>query len=858
MESRHPLDYPNQNIVPVVMEDEVRQSFLEYSMSVIVSRALPDVRDGLKPGQRRILYAMYEDHLTSNNAFRKSATTVGNVLGRYHPHGDAAVYTTMVRMAQPFSMRHILVEGHGNFCSVDGDPPAAYRYTEARLAKISDEMMRDIEKDTVKWNKNFDNTRDEPDVLPSRFPNILVNGSVGIAVGMATNIPPHNLGEVIDATVHMIDHPDCTTADLIGFIKGPDFPTGASIYGTAGIYEAYTTGHGRLNVRAKAELDEENHRIIISEIPYMVNKSMLVEAMANQVKEKRIEGVTDIRDESGRNGMRIVIEYKKDAPGQIILNHFYKYTQLQDTCAVNMLALVNGEPKVLPLRDILTKYVEFQKGVITRRVEFDLRKALKDAHLQEGYRIAIDNIDEVIRVIRSSRDTNEAKVNLMETFRPGQVESLLERVGEYDKEFADGFKGLSEEQATAIVQMPLGRLSGMEREKVMARLADLERDIAGYREILADPDRVSSIVKDELEEIKRKYATPRRTEILEAEDDIVYEDLIERHTALITMSNAGYIKRIPADTYSAQNRGGHGIRGMSTKEDDFVRYMLTANSHSNLLFFTSLGRVYMKKVYLIPEAGRTAKGTYITNVIDLEKDERVTAMLETNDFPADQYLLTVTKNGIVKRTSMDEYAYKRKGGKIALRLDEGDELIFVAITRGGEDLLVVTRNGVGGRFSEDNISVIGRTGRGVIGLRLREGDEVIGAAILQKDAAWCEENKILFVTENGFGKKTDAGEFLTKGRGILGVSCYGVSEKTGRVCGVSLIREGQDIMMITDGGTLIRTPGESVPVYGRTASGVIMMRMEDSTKLVQMAVTDRDETPGEDDGENEDKEAAEE
>ena len=840
----HPYEFPEQKITPIQMEDEVRKSFLEYSMSVIVSRALPDVRDGLKPGQRRILYAMYEDHLTSKNPFRKSATTVGNVLGRYHPHGDAAVYTTMVRMAQPFSMRHKLVEGHGNFGSVDGDPPAAYRYTEARLAKISDEMMRDIDKNVVKWNKNFDNRLDEPDVLPSRFPNILVNGSVGIAVGMATNIPPHNLGEVIDGTVFMIDNPDCTTVELMQYIKGPDFPTAASIYGTAGIYEAYTTGHGRINVRAKAEVDDEHHRIIITEIPYMVNKSMLVKAMADQVKDKRIEGVTDFRDESGRDGMRIVIEYRRDVPGQIILNHFYKYTQLQDTCAVNMLALVGGEPKVLPLKNILRHYIDFQTDVVTRRVQFDLDKALREAHIQEGYRVAIDNIDEVIRIIRESKDPNDAKQNLMRRFSAEEVSNFLSAADaeRYKTVFADGFKGLSEDQANAIVQMTLGKLSGMESAKVDARIAELEAAVAEYRAILADEEKIKGLVKDDLLEIKRRYADPRRTEILEAADDIVYEDLIERHKCVITMTEGGYVKRLPADTYSAQHRGGKGIIGMTAKEEDCVIRMTVADSHSFLLLFTSRGRVHMKKVYEIPEAGRTAKGSHINNLIEeLEPGETVTALLSTAEFPADQYLLTVTRRGIVKRTSLDEYSNRRKGGKIALTLDEGDELIFVARTSGSDDLIITTRDGIGARFPEDKISVIGRTARGVRGISLREGDEVVGAVLVSRDAEWNETHKLLTVTENGFGKRVSVSDFEPKGRGIYGVIAHGLSDKTGKLVSAAITTDDDDLMMITQSGMIVRTPAADIPVYGRSASGVIVMRLSEGDTLRSFAIAEKAE-----------------
>ncbi|MBQ3791624.1 MAG: DNA gyrase subunit A [Clostridia bacterium] len=827
------------------MEEEVRSSFLEYSMSVIVSRALPDVRDGLKPGQRRILYAMYEDHLTSSNPFRKSATTVGNVLGRYHPHGDAAVYTTMVRMAQPFSMRHILVEGHGNFGSVDGDPPAAYRYTEARLAKISDEMMRDIDKNVVNWNRNFDNRLNEPEVLPSRFPNILVNGSIGIAVGMATNIPTHNLGEVIDGTVYMIDHPDCTVEELMQFIQGPDFPTAATIYGKAGIYEAYKTGHGRINVRAKAEVDEENHRIIITEIPYMVVKSNLVKAMADQVKEKRIDGVTDFRDESGRGGMRIVIEHRKDVPGQIILNHFYKYTQLQDTCAVNMLALVNGEPKVLPLKNILRHYIDFQTSVVTRKIQFNLDKALAEAHIQEGYRIAIDHLDEVIAIIRASRDPQEAKENLMKRFTAAEVNDYLDRVEGEAGRVLRGGEGLSEAQASAIVQMQLGRLTGMEREKVDARILELEESVRQMKEILGDDAKIREQLKEDLLEIKRKYATPRLTEIVEASDEIVLEDLIEKHICVITMSESGYIKRLPAETYNSQRRGGKGIIGMATKEDDVISRMSVAHSHDHLLIFTSLGRVYMRRVFEIPESGRTAKGNHVRNVIhELENDENVTALLALGDFPDNQYLLTVTKKGVVKRSPLSEYSNRRKGGKIALTLDEGDELLFVAVTDGTKDLLIATRNGLGARFSENRISVIGRTGRGVAGIRLRSGDEVCGAALVENSPEWNNENLLIAVTQNGYGKRMRASDFEAKGRNIQGVICYGVNSKTGPLVSMTVARENDDLMIITREGIVIRTAVSDVPVYGRPASGVILMKPSEGDYVRSFGLVSAEEVAG--------------
>ncbi|MBQ3097857.1 MAG: DNA gyrase subunit A, partial [Kiritimatiellae bacterium] len=655
------IEFPDQKIVPINMEKEVRKSFIEYSMSVIVSRALPDARDGMKPGQRRILYAMYEDNLTYDRAFRKSATTVGNVLGRYHPHGDVAVYHTMVRMAQPFSYRYTLVEGHGNFGSVDGDGPAAYRYTEARMSRLANEMMRDIDKDVIKWDMNFDNTRREPSVLPSRIPNLLINGSVGIAVGMATNIPPHNLGEVIDGTIYLMDHPDASVSDLMQYIKGPDFPTYASIYGTSGIIEAYSTGKGRIMVRSTAQIEEEHHRIIFTDIPYMVNKSELIKTMADNVREKRIEGVTDIRDESGRNGMRIVVDCRRDANLQIVLNQFYKYTELQSTCAVNMLALVNGEPKILNLRQILNVYIDHQEKVIVNRVKFDLAKALKEAHINEGYKIAIDHIDEVITIIRNSPDTPAARENLRVRFE------------------------LSEEQAQAIVNMTLGRLSGMERQKVEAKLTELYAAIEDYRNILADESRIKQIIKDEMLEIKQRFGDPRRTTIETVENEILLEDLIERHNAVITLTHDGYIKRQPSDTYSAQRRGGKGIIGMSTKEEDYIERVAVADSHSNLMLFTSKGRVHVMKAYRIPEASRTSRGSNIINMIEIEPGEKITAMLSVAEINADaetnDFLVMVTRNGVIKRTRLSEYAVQRKGGKIALTLDEGDELIFVEHTQ---------------------------------------------------------------------------------------------------------------------------------------------------------------------------------
>ncbi|MGM9652322.1 MAG: DNA gyrase subunit A [Eubacteriales bacterium] len=809
----HPLEFPDQKIIDVDMEREVRKSFIEYSMSVIVSRALPDVRDGMKPGQRRILYTMYEDKLTADKAFRKSATTVGAVLGRYHPHGDAAVYGTMVRMAQPFSLRYPLIEGHGNFGNVDGDGAAAYRYTEARLSRLSDEMVRDIEKDVIRWDRNFDNTRNEPSVLPSRFPNLLVNGSVGIAVGMATNIPPHNLGEVIDGTIFLMEHPDASIPEIMQYIKGPDFPTGAAIYGSAGIYESYMTGHGRILVRATAKIEEEHHRIIITEIPYQVNKSMLIESMAEQVREKRIEGVTEIRDESGRGGMRIVIEYRRDANGQLILNQFYKYTQLQDTCAVNMLSLVRGEPKVLNLKQLLTEYIRFQEDVITRRVRFDLDRATREAHIYEGYKIAVDNIDEVIRIIRASADVAEARVNLQNRF------------------------SLSEEQAAAIVSMTLGRLSGMERQKIEAHLAELYKTIADLKAILADEGRIRQIIRDEMLDIKERYSDARRTALMEAEDDIVYEDLIEREDCVVTLTRAGYIKRLPADTYSAQNRGGKGVIGMTTKEDDFIDKIAVVHSHATLLLFTSRGRVFARKSYTIPEAGRTAKGTNIVNLLELEQGESLTAMIAVDDdFSDAQTLLMVTRRGTIKRTNLSEFRPNRKGGKIALTLEDGDELLFVAQTDGTADVLIATKDGQAARFAEERVRVMGRTASGVMGIRLVGDDEVAGAAVLYRDASWNETHRLLTITEGGFGKRMEPSAFEPKGRAIQGVTCHNLTDKTGRLAGIGVVTDTDDVMMITESGSVIRTPAAGIPVYGRTAAGVIVMRVGTDDSICNIAI----------------------
>ncbi len=829
------IEFPEQKIVPINMEKEVKKSFIEYSMSVIVSRALPDARDGMKPGQRRVLYSMWEDNLTFDKPYRKSATTVGNVLGRYHPHGDSSVYGTMVRMAQPFSYRYVLVDGQGNFGNVDGDGAAAYRYTEARMSRLSDEMLRDIEKETVKWDMNFDNTRKEPSVLPSRFPNLLVNGAVGIAVGMATNIPPHNLGEVIDGTIYMMDNPDCGVSDLMKIIKGPDFPTGAGIHGTAGIYEAYSTGRGRIMVRAKATVEEDEHRIIITEIPYMVQKSELIKAMAGQVHDKKIEGVTEIRDESDMSGMRIVVEYRKDVNGQVILNQFYKYTELESTCSVIMLALVGGEPRILNLRQALGVYIQHQMSVITNRTKFDLNKALHEAHINEGYKTAIDHIDEVISIIRGSLDTAAAKENLKARF------------------------DLSDEQTQAIVQMTLGRLSGMERQKVESKLAELYASIDEYKAILGDEGRIRRILREELTAIKERYADERRTTIEEAENEIVLEDLIERHDAVITLTHAGYIKRQRTEVYSAQRRGGRGVIGMQTKEEDYVERVAIANSHSYLMLFTDRGKVYQIKAYRVPEAGRNAKGSNLINLIEIEPNETITAMLSVPDledtslideYQDRNYLTMVTRKGVIKRSRLADFKVQRKGGKIAIDLDEGDDLIFVALTHGHSDVMIVTKGGLGARFDENKVSVMGRSAHGVRGISLRKGDVVAGACIIEKTEGWDEENALVTITEGGFGKRMNVNEFDAKGRGIQGMIVQKLTEKTGQLCGISIVRPDEDLLMITNDGVIIRTPADGIPMYGRGASGVIMMKLGSGKTLVNFTVMEKAKEESEDESED--------
>ena len=801
--------YPQQNIVTSELVHEMTTSYMKYAMSVIVGRALPDVRDGLKPVHRRILYAMYEDGLTSDRPFKKSATCVGDVLGRYHPHGDQSVYDALVRLAQDFSMRYMLVDGHGNFGSVDGDPPAAYRYTEARLSKISNEMLRDLDKDTVDWDPNFDESRKEPRVLPSRFPNLLVNGSSGIAVGMATNIPPHNLREVINACLCILDNPEATLADLMEHIQGPDFPTRALILGRAGIRAAYATGRGRVTMRARTDFEEfgqNRTRIIVHEIPYQVNKRMLIKSMADQVNDKRLDGISDIRDESDRTGMRIVIELKREANPQVVLNRLFAQTQLQTTFAVNMLALVKNQsqPKVLTLREILDEYLSYQEEIIIRRTRYDLRKAQERAHLLEGLLIAQDNIDEVIRIIRTSYDN--AKENLMQRF------------------------GLDDVQAQAILDMRLKALQGLDREKLQNEYKELEERIAYFQRVLGDMDLVKGILKDELTEIRDKYGDDRRTEIQDVEDEIDIEDLIEEEDCCYTLSNAGYIKRMPVDTYRTQRRGGRGVSGQSLKEEDYVKNLFIASTHDYVLFFTNRGRVHRKKGYLIPEAGRTARGTNIVNILPLEPDERVTAMLLTRDFPDNEYLAMVTRNGTVKRLQLSAVYTARKAGIRVLSLDEGDELIGVMRTSGSDNLLIATRNGMAICFAETDVRPMGRDAAGVRGIRLGADDCVIGAAVAEPGKT------LLTVTENGYGKRTPVESYLrgdeVQGRGGKGMRNYRLTDKTGPVAGAVVVSDTDDIMLIESGGVILRTPAGSINIYGRDTQGVILMRVEAGSRLI--------------------------
>ena len=814
------IRYPNQHIEVSPLVPEMEKSYIEYAMSVIVGRALPDVRDGLKPVHRRILYSMYEDNLTADKPFKKSATCVGDVLGRYHPHGDASVYDALVRLAQDFSMRYMLVDGHGNFGSIDGDPPAAYRYTEARLSKISDEMLRDIEKDTVDWDPNFDETRKEPKVLPSRFPNLLVNGSSGIAVGMATNIPPHNLTEVINAVICVLDNPEAELSDLMEHIKGPDFPTRGIIMGRSGIRAAYATGRGRLCVRARTEFEEfgkDRTRIIVTEIPYQVNKRMLIKNMADQVEDKRLDGISDIRDESDRNGMRVVIELKRDANPQVVLNRLFAQTQLQTTFAINMLALVdvNGklQPRILSLRHILDEYIAYQEQVIIRRTRFDLKKAQERAHLLEGLLIAQDNIDEVIHIIRTSYD--DAKDRLMERF------------------------GLDDVQAQAILDMRLKALQGLDREKLENEYKELEARIAYFQQLLGSEEMLRGVLKDELIAIRDKYGDERVTEIQDVEDEIDIEDLIEEEECVFTLTAGGYIKRTAASSYKAQRRGGKGITAMATKEEDYVDTVFTASTHDFILFFTNKGRVHRKKGYQIPEAGRTAKGTNLVNILPIESDEKVTAMIHLRDFPEDRYLVMVTRSGTVKRIQLSSIHTARKAGIRCITLEEGDELICVRETDGNQAILIATHDGMTICFHEDDVRCMGRDACGVRGIKLREGDWVVGAARAKRD------HQVLMITEHGYGKRTEMDEYIRadgpQKRGGFGLKGYNVTEKTGSVVGVKVVSDADDILVINDAGVIIRMAAAGISTYSRAAQGVKIMNLEEGVKVISFARTDHEE-----------------
>ncbi len=819
------IAFPDQVITESHLVEEMEKSYIEYAMSVIVGRALPDVRDGLKPVHRRILYTMYESGLTSDKPFKKSATCVGDVLGKYHPHGDSSVYDAMVRLAQDFSMRYLLVDGHGNFGSVDGDPAAAYRYTEARLSKLSNEMLRDIDKETVDWDPNFDESRKEPRVLPSRFPNLLVNGSSGIAVGMATNIPPHNLGEVIDACICVLDDPQCTMADLMEHISGPDFPTGGIIVGRSGIRAAYATGRGKVIVRARTEFEQFNKdrmRIIVTELPYQVNKRQLIKNIAEQVKDKRLDGISDLRDETDRNGMRMVIELKKDANPQVVLNNLFNQTALQSSFSIIMLALVENQkqPRILSLRQILDEYLSFQIEVLTRRTEFDLRKAKERAHLLEGLLIAQDNIDEVIRIIRSSYDN--ARQNLMDRF------------------------GLDEVQAQAICDMRLIALQGLNREKLESEYKELKGRIDYYNGLLADPEKMRGVLREELLGIRDRFADKRRTEIQDVEDEIDIEDLIEEETCAFTLSNQGYIKRIPVDTYRTQSRGGRGVSAQNLKEEDYVKSLNIASTHDHMLFFTDKGRVHHRKGYQIPEAGRTARGTAIVNVLPLEPGESVTAMVITREFDENEYLMMITRKGTVKRIPFIALKTNRKGGIRAITLDEDDHLINVIRTGGSDNVILATAQGMAICFNEQDVRPMGRDAAGVRGISLNRGDYVVGAEKAE------EGKTLLTITENGYGKRTELSEYLRtgpggekipQGRGGKGLKNYNITPKTGNVAGCRVVGENDDIMVIENGGVIIRTPVSAINIYKRDVQGVIVMRLGEENKVVSIERVENMEEP---------------
>lgn len=830
-----------EKLIQVDIEKEMRESFLQYSMAVLVSRALPDVRDGMKPVHRRIIYTMNEADNTSSKPYRKCAYTVGEVLGKYHPHGDASVYDALVRLAQDFSMRYPLIDGHGNFGSVDGDPPAAYRYTEARMAKIASELLKDIKKDTIDWGKNYDDKLDEPTVLPVKFPNLLVNGSVGIAVGMATNIPPHNLNEVCDAIVARMDNPECGIEEILQYIKGPDFPTGGIIMGYSGIRSAYYTGRGKITLRGKAEIVEEgNHsRIIVTEIPYMVNKSKLLETTGQLMRDKRIEGISNLRDESDKDGMRIVYELKRDVNAQVVLNKLYSFTQLQDTVGVIMIALVNGEPKQLTLLEILDNYIAFQKQIITRRTAFDLKKARERAHILQGFLLAIDNIDEVISILRSSKSVQEGKERLMERFKEDDLAKLLQRaMGENYKDVHFEHKiGLSEEQADAIVQMRLGQLTGLERDKVISELAEIMEKINDFLDILSSDERVKEIIKEEITAIKEKYGDERRTAIEPVSGEVDIEDLIPEEECVLTYTNIGYIKRQPVDVYNLQKRGGKGVSGMKQREEDFVEDMFISSTHDNILFITNYGNMYKLKCYEVPEGSKQSRGTNIVNLLQLDEGERIAAMMKTSDFAENKYFICVTKYGKIKRTPLYDFRNVRKNGLRAITLAEGDEIAAAHLTEGDSSIIVATHLGMAIHFSEDKIRSMGRLASGVRAIKLREEDYIVGAAKVYSD-----DMRILTVTDKGYGRLSALSDYRMQNRGGNGLKNYKIRDDRGYVCGIRSIQADDDVILISTDGVIIRIRANDLRVMRRTGLGVRVMKLSDEDRVVTFTRTEHDET----------------
>ena len=830
-----------EKLIQVDIEKEMRESFLQYSMAVLVSRALPDVRDGMKPVHRRIIYTMNEADNTSSKPYRKCAYTVGEVLGKYHPHGDASVYDALVRLAQDFSMRYPLIDGHGNFGSVDGDPPAAYRYTEARMAKIASELLKDIKKDTIDWGKNYDDKLDEPTVLPVKFPNLLVNGSVGIAVGMATNIPPHNLNEVCDAIVARMDNPECGIEEILQYIKGPDFPTGGIIMGYSGIRSAYYTGRGKITLRGKAEIVEEgNHsRIIVTEIPYMVNKSKLLETTGQLMRDKRIEGISNLRDESDKDGMRIVYELKRDVNAQVVLNKLYSFTQLQDTVGVIMIALVNGEPKQLTLLEILDNYIAFQKQIITRRTAFDLKKARERAHILQGFLLAIDNIDEVISILRSSKSVQEGKERLMERFKEDDLAKLLQRaMGENYKDVHFEHEiGLSEEQADAIVQMRLGQLTGLERDKVISELAEIMEKINDFLDILSSDERVKEIIKEEITAIKEKYGDERRTAIEPISGEVDIEDLIPEEECVLTYTNIGYIKRQPVDVYNLQKRGGKGVSGMKQREEDFVENMFISSTHDNILFITNYGNMYKLKCYEVPEGSKQSRGTNIVNLLQLDEGERIAAMMKTSDFAENKYFICVTKYGKIKRTPLYDFRNVRKNGLRAITLAEGDEIAAAHLTEGDSSIIVATHLGMAIHFSEDKIRSMGRLAAGVRAIKLREDDYIVGAAKVYSD-----DMRILTVTDKGYGRLSALSDYRMQNRGGNGLKNYKIRDDRGYVCGIRSIQADDDVILISTDGVIIRIRANDLRVMTRTGLGVRVMKLSDEDRVVTFTRTEHDET----------------